>query len=122
MVDLDLRVRTSSPLAVILEMESCPDAPATNVEAEVADVTEDIADAIQAALRTPRKLAHLLSSRLPVVSRELPVSPSPAPAPRDPPGPGPFASLGPALWRLNGGCYGPLSWSKSSNARGPSGI
>ncbi|RKH93591.1 hypothetical protein [Corallococcus sp. AB038B] len=78
-VDLELRVRTfSSPALIALEMESCPAAPASDVE-EVADVTEDIADAVQAALGTPRKLAHLLSGRAPVAPR-LQLEPTPAPA------------------------------------------
>src|SRR5690349_5299072 len=60
-VELELRVRTSSSLAfVVLEMGACPEAPASDVEAEVADVMKDIADAVQAALGKPRKLAHLL--------------------------------------------------------------
>ncbi len=47
--DLELRGRTSSsPAFIALEMEACPTAPASNVEAEVADGTEDVTDAAQA--------------------------------------------------------------------------
>ncbi|NOJ91985.1 hypothetical protein HMI51_03360 [Corallococcus coralloides] len=69
-VDMDLRFRTSSsPAFVVLELESCPAASASDVEAEVPDVTEDIAATVQAALGTPWTLAHLLAGRAPVAPR-----------------------------------------------------
>lgn len=72
-VDLELRVHTSAtPAFIVLEMESCPAGSASDVEAELSDVTEDLADVVQAALTTTQKLSHLMSGRVPVPPRPNP--------------------------------------------------
>ncbi|RKH13789.1 hypothetical protein D7X74_21315 [Corallococcus sp. CA047B] len=79
-VELALRVSTSvSPPYIALEMESGPATPSEDAEAEVADLTDDLADMVTSALRSPRRLTHLFSGRKELGPRTG--SPAPVPAP-----------------------------------------